>query len=173
MNEQESLNIQKAVRKYQFGGRKKWPITDFQFLKRLHREMYDDVWKWAGEFRQKDQEINIGVSAGNISIDLAKACADCDFWIEHKSYSAVEMAVRYHHRLVVIHPFPNGNGRFSRFVADLLMIHLGLHSLPWGKANISTAGPVREEYIASLQEADLKRFNRLITFATSGVSSAG
>jgi Fic-DOC domain mobile mystery protein B len=167
LNEQEALNIQQVVQKYQFGSKRKWPITEFQFLKRLHREMYGDVWSWAGEFRLGDQETNIGVDAGQISVELAKACNDCKHWIENKSYSHAEIAVRYHYRIVAIHPFPNGNGRFSRLIANLTMKTLGEDLLPWGGREISKSGEVREEYIAALQEADQKKFGRLLAFAQS------
>ncbi len=167
LNEHESLNIQQAIQKYQFGGRKKWPVSDLQFVKRLHGEMYGDVWNWAGEFRLRDQETNIGVEAGRISVDLAKACDDCKYWIENKSYSPVEIAVRYHYRVVAIHPFPNGNGRFSRFLGNLTMLSLGEKVLSWGGEDITTAGKTRDEYISALQEADNKRFARLIEFAKS------
>jgi Fic-DOC domain mobile mystery protein B len=168
LNEQESLNIQQAVRTYQFGGKKKWPITDLQFLKRLHKEMYGDVWRWAGEFRLSSQETNIGVDAGKIGVELTKACDDCKYWIENKTYPSLEIAVRYHHKLVYIHPFPNGNGRFSRLAGSLTMLRLGEGVLPWGGGEISKAGAVRDEYIASLKEADRKSFKRLILFASKG-----
>ncbi len=168
LNEHESLNIQQAIQKYQFGGRKKWPVSDLQFVKRLHREMYDNVWTWAGEFRLRIQDTNIGIEAGKISLELAKACEDCKYWIEKQSYLPIETAVRYHYRIVAIHPFPNGNGRFSRFIANLTMLSLGEKALPWGGGDISTAGQTRDEYILALQEADNKRFTRLIAFAQSG-----
>ena len=81
LNEQESLNIQKAIQKYQFGSKKKLPVCNFQFLKRLHKEMYGDVWTWAGEFRLSSQETNIGVEAGKITTDLDQVCKDCESWI--------------------------------------------------------------------------------------------
>jgi len=167
LNEHESLNIQQVVQKYQFGGRKKWPVSDLQFVKRLHREMYGDVWTWAGEFRMRDQETNIGVEAGKISLELGKTCEDCKYWIEHQSFSPMEIAVRYHYRIVAIHPFPNGNGRFSRFIANLTMLSLGEKVLTWGGGAITSAGKTRDEYISALQEADNKRFARLIAFAKS------
>jgi len=165
LNEHESLNIQQAVEKFQFGGKKKWPVSDLQFVKRLHAEMYGDVWTWAGEFRLSSQETNIGVEAGKISMELTKACDDCKYWIEHQSYSPIEIAVRYHYRIVFIHPFPNGNGRFSRFIGNLTILSLGENPLPWGGGDISKAGATRDEYIAALQEADGKRFERLLAFA--------
>jgi Fic-DOC domain mobile mystery protein B len=167
LNEHESFNIQQAVQKYQFGGKKKWPVADFSFLKRLHRDMYGDVWAWAGEFRLSSQETNIGVDAGKIGTELSKACADCAYWLDHKTYSPAEIAVRYHHRIVLIHPFPNGNGRFSRFLANLVMLKIGQVALPWGGEDIARAGAARSEYIAALHEADEKKFSRLLTFAAS------
>lgn len=72
LNEHESLNIQQAIKKYQFSSKKKWPVADLQFVKRLHREMYGNVWTWAGEFRLRNQETNIGVEAGKISLETGK-----------------------------------------------------------------------------------------------------
>ncbi len=164
LNEHESLNIQKAVQKYQFGRRKKWPVTDFQFLKRVHKDMYQNVWTWAGEFRERDQITELGVSPSLISIELAKACKDCDEWLAKSDFSIVEMAVRYHHRIVYIHPFPNGNGRFSRFIGDLLMMSQGHDPLPWGEINLRK-GDGRDEYLEALKEADHKKFARLIKFS--------
>jgi Fic-DOC domain mobile mystery protein B len=165
LNEHESLSIRHAIQKFQFGGRKTWPVSDFQFVKKLHREMYDGVWIWAGQFRLSNQELNIGVEAGKISMELARACQDCQFWMQNQTYSAAETAVRYHHKIVSIHPFPNGNGRLSRFIGNLTMMSLGEEVLSWGGEDISKAGATRDEYITALQEADGKRFERLLSFA--------
>lgn len=167
LNEFEARNVQSAIQKYFYGGRKKWDVTDFHFLKRLHKEMFGEVWAWAGEFRLATQETNIGIEAGKISIAMSEACKNCDTWLEYKSYAPEEIAVRFHHKLVSIHPFPNGNGRFSRLAADLTMRAQGLEPLPWGGRNLVNASAVREEYIAALKEADQNKFERLIKLALS------
>jgi Fic-DOC domain mobile mystery protein B len=87
--------------------------------------MFGGVWKWAEEFRTTER--NIGVDSWRIESDLHTLLDDVRYWIDHKTYTADEIAVRFHHRLVFIHPFPNGNGRHSRLAADLLITQFGAH----------------------------------------------
>ena len=165
LNEFEARNIQLALQKYFYGRRKKWPVTDFQFLKRLHQEMFGEVWTWAGELRLASQETNIGVDAGKISVALSEAYKNCATWMEFKSYDPAEIAVRYHHKVVSVHPFPNGNGRFSRILADLTMSAMGLEALAWSGDDLANETEVREQYIAALKEADDGKFSKLLKFA--------
>jgi Fic-DOC domain mobile mystery protein B len=118
LDEFEQLNIEKAVlwtmkRKF-----KADTILSEAFIKDLHRRMYGDVWKWAGEFRKTNK--NIGVDKLQIAVELRTLIDDCKFWIENKSFKPDEIAIRFKHRLVSIHFFTNGNGRHSRLIADII-----------------------------------------------------
>ena len=107
--------------------------------------MLGDVWRWAGRFRTSER--NIGIDYWQIPIALRQLLDDTKAWIEYKTYPHDEIAVRFHHRLVQIHPFPNGNGRHSRFIADLLAIQLGRERFSWGRERLRDAGAARERYI--------------------------
>ena len=95
---------------------------------------------------------------------IAGLCTDTKYWIENAVYSDEECAIRFHHRLVSIHPFPNGNGRHSRLAADLLLHFRGKQSLAWGGDSIDVEGTVRTRYLQSLREADKKKYDALIDF---------
>ncbi|HEY2354006.1 MAG TPA: mobile mystery protein B [Gaiellaceae bacterium] len=123
-----------------------------RFLRRLHGLMFGDVWRWAGRYRDSDK--NLGVPKGRIREDLAKLLADVRFWIEHETYEADEIAARFHHELVWIHPFPNGNGRFSRLAADLLVEALGRPRFTWREASGHASDDLRAEYIDALKALD-------------------
>lgn len=145
-------------------------ILNEQFFKKLHRRMFQSVWKWAGSLRTTNK--NIGVDPHTIAVEIKKLCDDCQYWIDHESYEWNELAARFHHRIVWIHPFPNGNGRFSRVLTDLLMKKYGQQKLSWGqktfaKDDFSTESQLRTEYILSLREADNKKLQRLINFIQS------
>jgi len=127
-------------------------LLDEVFLCSLHKRMFGKVWKWAGKYRETDR--NIGVDVWNIAADLRSLLGDVQFWIENETYLPDEIAVRFHHRLVLIHPFPNGNGRWSRLVADLLIASLGGERFTWGKENLQEASAVRRGYIDALHAAD-------------------
>ena len=127
--------------------------------------MFSRVWKWAGTFRRSAK--NIGVDAYKIPIDLRQLLDDCRYWIEHGTYEPDEIAARFHHRLVLIHPFPNGNGRHARTAADLLLVALGHPRFTWGRANLVNAGETRDAYIAALHGADDRDIAPLLAFVRS------
>lgn len=110
---------------------------------------------------------NIGVEAHRILEELQLAIQDARYWVEHVTYAPDEIAVRFSHRVVAIHPFPNGNGRFSRLVGDLLAAQLGQRPFTWGRANLIDAGETRSSYIAALQAADNHDVGPLLKFARS------
>ena len=120
LNEAEQANILEAE---EWAFARKRDMLSEQFLKTLHKRMFGRVWRWAGEFRLTER--NLGVAPHRIAIDLRKSLDDCRFWIENGTYPADEIAARFHHRLVWIHPFPNGNGRHARLATDLLLAGLG------------------------------------------------
>ena len=127
--------------------------------------MFNRVWRWAGEYRKSDR--NLGVKPHLIQPELRQAIDDAQYWVDHKSYESDELAVRFHHRLVTIHPFPNGNGRWSRLAADLLIVRQRETRFTWGRANLQTAGDVRQAYIDALEAADNHDFTSLVAFARS------
>lgn len=135
------------------------------FIQHLHRRMFGDVWRWAGKFRTTER--NLGIPHFEIPMAVRELLQDAKTWVEHKTYPADEIAVRFHHRLVTIHPFPNGNGRHSRLMADLLVISLGGERFSWGRTNLQQAGEVRKQYIAALRAADNHDYGPLLRFARS------
>ncbi len=114
LNEAEQIGIADADR-WAFARRR--DALNEDFLRRLHRRMFGDVWKWAGQFRTTAR--NIGVDAWLIAPQLRQLIDDARYWVEHETFPADEIAVRFHHRLVFIHPFPHGNGRLSQLAADI------------------------------------------------------
>jgi Fic-DOC domain mobile mystery protein B len=121
--------------------------------------MYSDVWKWAGSYRKSDK--NIGVAWQKVPEEVMKLLKDGSHWVKEEVFPWDELAVRFHHRLVSIHPFPNGNGRFSRFHADLLLKMNAQKPLTWG-GGIGADGNVRDLYLAALKEADERRYGDLL-----------
>lgn len=162
LNEAEQVGIDDASR-WAFS-RMRDVLID-EFLCQLHRRMFGDVWKWAGQFRTTPR--NIGVDAWQISPELRQLLDDVRYWIEHQTYAPDEIAVRFHHRLVWIHPFPNGNGRLSRLAADLLAVQLGQERFTWGSGNLVTIADLRKRYVDALRAADGLVVEPLLEFARS------
>jgi Fic-DOC domain mobile mystery protein B len=162
LNEAEEENIARA-QDWALGRRR--DLLSEKFIKDLHRHMLGDVWRWAGEFRTSER--NLGIAFYEIPVALRQVLNDTRAWIEYQAYPPDEIAVRFHHRLVQIHPFPNGNGRHARLMADLLVMSLGGERLSWGSANLQDAGAVRRRYIAALQTADNHDIGPLLAFARS------
>lgn len=162
LNEAEQVNIAGALR---WLSSRKRNVMDEKFLRSLHRQMFGQVWRWAGQYRQTAR--NIGVDAWRIPMDVAQAIDDASYWVEHASFLPDEIAVRFSHRLVAIHPFPNGNGRFSRLIGDLLAEQLGRPCYTWGSANLVDTGTMRRAYVDALRAADNHDFTALIAFARS------
>ena len=136
-----------------------------KFLKDLHQHMLGDVWRWAGKFRTSER--NIGIAHWEIPVALRILLDDTKAWIEYKTYTPDEIAVRFHHRLVQIHPFPNGNGRHSRLMADLLVMQLGRERFSWGRQSLGDEGAVRTRYIQALRALDNHEVGPLLAFARS------
>lgn len=137
-----------------------------KFIKNLHFKMFGSVWKWAGVFRQSDK--SIGVDWRNIGIEIKELIDDCNFWIKNKVFSEEEIAIRLKHRLVKIHPFPNGNGRHSRLIADIMMEKVFRQPIfNWGGISLDSALNERVNYIKALREADGGNYKPLLEFAKS------
>jgi Fic-DOC domain mobile mystery protein B len=162
LNELEQQNIATANR-WAFGRRK--VATRESFLKSLHRRMFERVWRWAGKFRTTER--NLGVAPHLIEVSLRQVLDDVRYWVENNTYPPDELAVRFHHRLVSVHPFPNGNGRWSRLAADVLIVQLSGQRFTWGGADLQSAGAARATYIAALRAADNHDLGPLVAFARS------
>jgi Fic-DOC domain mobile mystery protein B len=147
-------------------GRRNREILDEGFMRRLHKRMFGEVWRWAGEFRRSGK--NIGVDRLQIPIELRKLRDDVRAWLEYGSYPPDEIAARFHHRLVAIHPFANGNGRHARTVTDLLLVQrLGRSRFSWGRGNLTDSSEVRKRYIDALRAADRGDYGPLLQFVRS------
>jgi Fic-DOC domain mobile mystery protein B len=162
LNEAEQVNIAKAD---EWAFSRKRNVLDERFLRRLHERMLNEVWRWAGQFRTTGR--NIGIDAYRIPTELSQLVDDVRFWIENETYPPDEIAVRFHHRLVSIHPFPNGNGRHARLSADLLSRQIGQPRFSWGSANLVNADETRAAYVAALRAADNHDIAPLLDFARS------
>lgn len=164
LDEFEQLNIEKAVEWTIRTNLKAEKILTEKFVKDLHKRMYGEVWKWAGEFRRSEK--NIGIPWTRIGMELRNLLADTKYWIENNTYSPEEIAIRFKHRLVSIHCFPNGNGRHSRLMADIIIESIfGKEIFSWHQSNMAKADETRKEYINSLREADNGNIKPLIEFA--------
>jgi len=162
LNEWEQLNI---VQGDTWARKQRKEILDEGFLRRLHQQMFGETWRWAGTFRKSDK--NIGVDWLRIGVEVKNLLDDVHYQVEHSSLPPDEIAVRFHHRLVAIHPFPNGNGRHARLMADLLAERLGRPRFTWGSASLVDANETRQRYIAALQAADARDIAPLLAFARS------
>ncbi|MFH1435590.1 MAG: mobile mystery protein B [Pseudomonadota bacterium] len=162
LNRWEQDNITEAMAWLDQAKPKK--ILNEPFTRKLHKRMFGDAWKWAGQFRKSDK--NIGVPWYEVSTELKKLCDDANVWIECRTDPPDEIAVRFHHRLVSIHPFPNGNGRHARLMADILLENV-LHCprFTWGDQDLSADNEVRRQYIEALRAADNLDYRPLLEFA--------
>lgn len=163
LNYLEAANIRKAE-KWAFGQSHGDLLTP-SFIQMLHRRMFGEVWRWAGQYRKTEK--NIDVLAWSIPIEVHKACLDVEAQALHKSYSIDELAARFHHRLVYIHPFPNGNGRLSRMMADLLLVSYKEVRFSWGIKDLLQQNDVRARYLDALRAADTRNYKPLLEFIRS------
>jgi len=164
LNAWEQVNVAKAdgwLRRQQSGR----SVLNMGLLHELHRQMFSDTWKWAGKFRWTLK--NIGGPPEGIPEQTQNLLADTRYWIEHHTYSVDEIAVRFHHRLVAIHPFPNGNGRHGRLMADALLRQLHGPPFTWGSGSIDDRGAVRDRYLHALRSADSGDYAPLLAFVRS------
>ncbi len=157
----EAKNITKATLKYLSAkpDNKKAPFT-FEWFLELHKDMFGDVWDWAGKLRQV--ELSIGVKAYLVSTELKKLVDDLEYWHTNKTFDTIEIASRLHHRAVQIHPFKNGNGRWSRMLANIYLKQNGLNPTKWNENLLSKENPHRDDYIKALKKADNNDYSELI-----------
>lgn len=163
LNEAEQTNIA-AGTSWAWRARRRDLLSE-EFIRRLHKRLFGDVWAWAGEFRKTER--NIGIEPVQIPVELRTAFDDARYWIEHETFPPDEIAVRLHHRLVAIHPFPNGNGRTTRLMGDLVAARLGQEPFTWGRQNLTDVSETRARYIAALRAADNHDIGPLLEFARS------
>ncbi len=141
-------------------------ILSMGFILEVHKQMFDRTWVWAGTIRKSNK--NIGVDKLQINPGLQMLIDDCKFWIENEKFSKDEIAVRYKHGLVKIHPFPNGNGRHSRLCADILVSHAFRKDVfTWGGSNLAEPGGMRKKYLEAIHAADNGDLEPLVKFARS------
>jgi Fic-DOC domain mobile mystery protein B len=163
LDDAEAKNILKAYVKYTLNPTALKKVAfDLSFFRKLHKEMFGDVWSWAGEFRTT--QTSIGVTTNMIHQHVYQLQDDLKYWESEWDYR--DTAVRLHHTLVKIHPFPNGNGRWARLATDLWLLKIGYKALSWG-GNITEVSDARSEYIASLKEADQGNYEPLKSFMFS------
>lgn len=140
-------------------------LLTLDFIKKLHLKMFGKTWEWAGAFRKT--ELNLGVEYSKISTELTQTIEDVKFWIKNETFTFDEIAARFHHKLVFIHPFPNGNGRFSRLYTDLFLKIKNCLPFSWGKKNLIKSTEDRKKYIHALQAADRHDYSELVEFVRS------
>jgi len=165
LNEFEARNILKAEQWARGSSRLRGQLLSVSGLLQLHQRMFGDTWKWAGRYRTRDT--NIGIDWRQIQEQVPALCGDVRYWVENRTWPWHEIAVRLHHRLALIHPFVNGNGRHARLAADLLLEWNGQPRLGWGSGSLVEQSERRAEYIAAIQEADRGSLERLLRFAQS------
>lgn len=144
---------------------KRLDVLSESFVLKLHQRLFGDVWRWAGQFRRTEK--NVGVAPHQIAVQLRGLLDDTRYRIEHATYPPLELALRFHHRLVQIHPFANGNGRHARIMTDALL-KFGLHRAPiiWEgparTADLLASGAHRAAYVQALRQADAGNFTPLL-----------
>ena len=166
LNDAEFKNISEGPKKY-FLSRRKFQFT-ISNLYKIHKEMFGNVWKWAGKKRKTEK--NIGVDKTQIDVELKKLMDDLEYWLE-QNMDIVEISARLHHRLVFIHPFNNGNGRWARFIVNLfLKDHLGSY-LDFPEDELLLLTTIRKSYISALREADGLNYKPLIDLHKKYISN--
>lgn len=161
----EQINIEKAVQWTIRKSNSLDKILTEEFIKDVHKRMFGEVWKWAGQFRKTDK--TLGIDKHQISIEVRQLLDNTRYWIENKTFADDEIAIRFKHRIVQIHCFSNGNGRHSRLLADILTTQVFHHDhFTWGQ-NLPKQNHVRKNYLTALRLADANNFDLLISFARS------
>jgi len=166
LDQMEQLHIEKTI--VWLGHRKlsKDRILTEDFIKFLHKMMFGEVWSWAGTFRTTDK--NLGVDWTRIGIELKILLDDTNYWIENQVYAPDELAIRFKHKLVKIHCFPNGNGRHSRLMADIIIEKIfNAQVFSWTQSRLIGSDSIRQAYIQAMHQADEGNIQALIKFARS------
>jgi len=161
LNEVEAGNIRKAVMHYLVGkpSRRQAPFT-LEWCYKLHRQMFGDVWRWAGH--KRTTELNLGVPPHRIDVDLKNLMDDLAYWRDKGEMDTLEQVARLHHRAVFIHPFLNGNGRWSRLLANIFLKQSVDKVTIWPEETVGHASVIRAEYLAAVRAADGGDYRPLI-----------
>jgi Fic-DOC domain mobile mystery protein B len=169
LDELEQANIESGML---WLGRHRGDVLTDDFAITLHKRLFGDVWDWAGSFRRTGK--NVGIDPIHIPEQLRMLMGNARYWVENKTYPALETAVRFHHRLVQIHPFPNGNGRHSRILADTMLERVyGEKQIDWaGGYDLQKMNDRRVAYITALKAADNNNFSLLLGFAAPGAAKS-
>lgn len=166
LDEFEQQNIEQAVQWTLGRSFKSDTVFTEDFVRMMHKRMYAEVWVGAGEFRKTNK--NIGVDKWQIPTELRYLLDDIRYWHGNNTYAPDEIAVRFKHRIVSIHCFPNGNGRHSRLMADIIIEKLYKQPvLNWGAANLSGEGNTRAANLKAVKAADRGDYSLLLAFARS------
>ena len=166
LDQLEQLNIEKAIIWLIRRNLRKDRILSEDFVKELHTRMFGEVWDWAGTFRKTDK--NLGVEWIHIGVELRKLIDNTCYLIDRNLYGHDEIAIRFKHRLVQIHCFPNGNGRHSRLMADIIVEKIFREEIfPWKRSILLKSDKIRREYINAIKQADQGIIRPLIDFARS------
>lgn len=163
LNEWEQANIARALA--WLASARKRDVLNEGFIRELHKRMFSDTWRWAGSFRKTER--NIGVAPEQIAPRLRDLLDDTRYWLDHGTYAVDEAAARFHHRLVAIHCFANGNGRHARLMTDVLLRDRGAELFSWGRSDLVHAGGARDRYLAALRSADRDELRELLAFVRS------
>ena len=162
LDQLEQANIESGL--IWLGRRRGGDVLSEQFIRELHRRLFGEVWRWAGRFRLTEK--NIGIDPVQIPVQLRMLLDDARFWSENEIYAPLEAAARFHHRMVQIHPFPNGNGRHARIAADVYL-EKWFESPPvdWTAGHdLQSMGARRSQYITALRAADAGDLAPLLDF---------
>lgn len=166
LDEFEQQNIEQAVQWSMGRSYKSEIIFTEEFIRTVHKRMYINVWKWAGEFRKTNK--NIGVDQWQIPTNLKYLLDDARYWHENSTYPPDEIALRFKHRIVSIHCFPNGNGMHSRLMADIIIEKIYKQPVfSWGTTNIFSEEDSRTAYLKAVKTADIGDYSLLLSFARS------
>ncbi len=164
LNDWEQENILGAVRWLR--RTRSLDVLSERFCRRLHEQMFNLTWAWAGTFRQSDK--NIGCDWTQVAVRLNNVFGNTRWWIDNETFPQDEIAARFHRDLVWIHPFPNGNGRHSRMMTDALLRSMGQPAFTWGGGgNLATANEIRARYLEALRAADQGNYEMLLAFVRS------
>jgi Fic-DOC domain mobile mystery protein B len=166
LDEFEQQNIEQAVQWIMGKTFKPDLIFTEGFIRMLHKRMYLNIWSWAGEFRKTNK--NIGVDYWKIASELKILLDDVNYWFKNKTYPPEEIAIRFKHKIVSIHCFPNGNGRHSRLIADIIIEKIFKQPVfTWGETDLTSEGDARTTYLTAVKAADKGDYSLLLQFAQS------
>ncbi len=167
----EFENMALAIDKYltRAPSRRTAPFS-LRWMLRVHREMFGNVWTWAGKRRTTDG-LTLGVPAIRVEIALEELSRDLSLWRDAPIGRQEEAAI-LHHRAVSIHPFLDCNGRWARMLSRIWQLqHTGDYTR-WPETELFQGqSSLRPAYIRALQEADAGDMTALIRMQEKLLSS--